>query len=59
MAENMDQKIPIGYKLTPEAVELIEALVDQLGLTKQGVVEMAIREYAVKHGLRMERARGK
>ncbi len=40
------------YRLSPEALELIGALVAELGLSQAGIVEMAIRDLATARGLR-------
>jgi uncharacterized protein (DUF1778 family) len=35
-------------RLTPEAKRLLEELAKKLGVTKTGIIEMAIREFAEK-----------
>jgi|GEM_PF-2699318 len=43
-------KIPIAFRLSPEAIELLRALAKRLGLSQAGVVELAIRALAREHG---------
>ena len=42
-------KIPIALRLSDEAIRLLDALSDTLGLTKTAVVELAIRMLAKAH----------
>jgi predicted DNA-binding protein len=39
-------KQPIGFRLTPEAIDLIKELAKQLGVSQAAIVEMAIRKFA-------------
>ncbi len=44
-----NEKTPVTYRLTPEALELVENLQQRLGLSKQGIVETAIRLLSEKY----------
>jgi hypothetical protein len=46
---NANEKTPVTYRLTPEALKLVEKLQIRLGLSKQGIVETAIRLLSEKY----------
>lgn len=50
MAANPKQ--PTSVRLSDEAEKLRDALVQELGVSKTAVLELAIRELAKKHGLK-------
>ena len=41
---------PTSFRLSEAATELLESLSSQFGLKRSGVVELALRELAEKHG---------
>ena len=47
-------KIRVGYALSPECIELTAALAKKLGLSKSGIVEMAVRKLAEAENIRKE-----
>ena len=44
--------VPKSYRLTPDAVDLLEGIADKMGLNQTAVVETVIREKANKLGVR-------
>jgi len=46
---------PMGFRLTPEARQLIKQLEIALGLRRSGVVEQAVRQLAIRHGVQEPR----
>ncbi len=44
-------KKPTCYRLTPEAIRLLQALAESLGLTKTSTLEVAIREAAKRENI--------
>jgi hypothetical protein len=55
----MRDKPAVTYRLTAEVLETIERLHKQLGLSRQGVIEMAVREFSEKYPASEPAARGK
>ena len=49
--KNGTGKKPVGLNLSAEARRLMADLADKKGVSKTGVVEMAIREMAEREGL--------
>jgi hypothetical protein len=43
-----------GFRLSEEAVRLLDALAAQNGLTQTSVLELAIRQMAKKNGIKLE-----
>lgn len=41
----MANKIPLGLRLSPEAVTIIQELAKNLGVSQAAIVEMAVRMY--------------
>lgn len=48
----MTEKKLTSLRISPEAKELLVALVEKLQLKQTGVIELAIRELAVKWGIK-------
>jgi hypothetical protein len=46
----MEQKIPKSFKLTETCVKMLLWLAQKQGVNLTAVIELAIREMAVKHG---------
>ena len=42
-------RVPVGLRLSGDAIRLLELLSAKLGLTKTGVVEVAVRMLAARH----------
>jgi len=45
-------KIPVGLKLSAEAIRLLKALAASKGLSQASVIEMLLREAAKREGLK-------
>lgn len=43
-----DDKKATSFRLSPRALELCEALADELGITKTAIIELSIRELSIK-----------
>ena len=48
----MRKKNPTTVRFTPEAENLLEKLVETLGITKAAIIEMAIRKFAKREGIK-------
>ena len=46
---------PTSFRLTPEALELAEALTQKLGLTRTALMELALRRLAEVEGVKPAR----
>lgn len=45
---------PRSFRLTDKADALLEAIAAKLGVTKTAVVELAVREFAEKHCVKVD-----
>ena len=47
-----EKKIRKGYRLSPEAVALLEKLTEKLGIPQTSVIEQAIRKLAERENIK-------
>ncbi len=46
-----DERRPVSFRITPETGRLLELLSKRLGVSKAGVLALAIREMAERRGI--------
>lgn len=49
-----EDRQPVSFRLTPETARILEALSKRLGVSKAGVVALALREMAERRGVEVQ-----
>jgi hypothetical protein len=57
MSSSDRDKLQTSIRLTPEAAQLRDELAKKLGIDKTAVIEIALRELALKHGVSIKPTR--
>jgi hypothetical protein len=52
--EDSEKKRAATFRLSPKALDLIAALVDDMGLSQAAVIETSVRDLAKKRGVKGE-----